>query len=167
MSKKIAKVGLLTALALIFSYIEALVPFNFGIPGIKLGLANLVILVSLYLLNLKQTVIIALLRIFISSLLFGSSVSLIYSLCGGALSLVCMITAKQTKVFSPIGVSIIGGVTHNAGQILAAFCVMMSFSLTYYLPVLIIAGVATGSLLGIVACRILSVINRTKKNNYL
>ncbi len=143
----------MTALALVFGYIEHLVPFPIGIYGIKLGLANLVVVVMLYRFKWYTALSINLLRIFISFLLFGSATSLIYSLCGGILSFFAMLLLARIKKpsFSALGVSICGGTTHNCGQLLAATILLDELRLAFYLPVLIIAGALTGTVIGLVA----------------
>ncbi len=147
------------ALAFTFSYLESLLPINLGIPGIKLGLANLVTVTAIYLLPAGSAFGIAVVRILLSGLTFGNAVSLIYSLCGGLLSFAVMLACRRTKL-SPVGVSIIGGITHNAGQLTAAAILLGTPRIVYYMPVLLIAGTVTGLLIGIVANMI---INRLKK----
>ena len=147
--------GLMTALAMIFSYIEFLIPISIGIPGIKLGLANIVTVVALYILKPHEAFLINLVRIMLCGLLFGNSMSLIYSLSGGILSFVIMLLLKKINGFSVYGVSIAGGVTHNIGQILAAMAVLENVMIAYYLPVLLIAGAATGFLIGFLSSRII------------
>lgn len=147
--------GLMTALAMIFSYIEFLIPISIGIPGIKLGLANIVTVVALYILKPHEAFLINLVRIMLCGLLFGNSMSLIYSLSGGILSFVIMLLLKKINGFSVYGVSIAGGVTHNIGQILAAMAVLENVMIAYYLPVLLIAGAATGFLMGFLSSRII------------
>ena len=143
------------ALALIFSYVESLIPFNFGVPGIKLGLANVVVVMALYKMKLPDTLLISLIRIALAGLLFGNIMSLIYSLAGGLLSLGVMIVIKKSRRFSCFGVSIAGGVFHNAGQILMAMLVTGIPVIAYYLPVLIICGIITGALIGLISSRVL------------
>lgn len=150
MSKRIAAVGVFTALAMIFSYIEAILPLNIGIPGVKLGIANIVVVVALYRFGVKEAVGISFVRIFLMGLLFGNLMSLVYSLAGGALSLLGMIICRRLGL-SIIGVSAVGGVLHNLGQLAAAALLLQSLSLTYYLPVLQIAGLVTGILVGVAA----------------
>lgn len=150
-AQTIALYGLMVALAFVFSYFESLIPFNnFGIPGIKLGLANLVVVVALYVMNPKQAFSIAVIRILLASMTFGNVYSLAYSLCGGILSFIVMYFAKKTKL-SVIGVSMLGGICHNIGQIIVAVIVMETFNIAYYLLVLLVAGLLTGLLLGIVS----------------
>lgn len=151
MAKKTAYMGMLTALAFVFSYIESLLPINLGVPGIKLGLANLVIIVTLYTIGIKAACTLSLVRIVLTGFTFGNPVSMIYSLAGGILSLVIMILAKRSKTFSVTGVSVLGGVFHNFGQIMVAAVVVEMASLFYYLPVLILSGTIAGVAIGMLA----------------
>ncbi len=155
MKSRVAYFGVFTALALIFSYIEALIPFNFGIPGVKLGLANLIIVFALYKMNLKDVYLLAVVRVLLSGFLFGNYFSIIYSLAGGLLSLSVMAFLKHRGGYSIMGVSMAGGVFHNVGQILVAMIVVETYSVAYYLPVLLVAGLITGALIGVVAGEVL------------
>lgn len=155
MAKKVAYMGMLIALAFVFSYIESLIPINLGVPGIKLGLANLVVIVALYLMDIKTSCILSFVRIVLAGFTFGNPVSMIYSLAGGMLSLLVMIIAKKTNIFSVTGVSVLGGVCHNIGQILVAILVLETASLMYYLPVLMISGTIAGVFIGILAAVII------------
>lgn len=157
-SMRIARCGVLIAVAIVFSYLEVLVPFNFGIPGIKLGLANAVTLLGLYLISPTDTCVISMLRIFIIGVMFGNGMSIIYSLSGGILSFIVMFLIKKIKGFSVMGVSIAGGVAHNVGQIAAASVMLSSASIFSYLPVLLVAGIITGMLIGILTSRIIPVV---------
>lgn len=150
MKTKVAYGGVLTALALIFSYVESLIPITIGIPGVKLGLANLLIVFALYKLDTKMALTISVIRILLSGFMFGNAFSIVYSLAGGLVSFLAMICFKRTKAFSAVGVSISGGVFHNIGQMIVAIMVVESYYVGYYLPVLIIAGAITGLLIGIV-----------------
>lgn len=154
-AKQITTGALLTALALIFSYIEVLIPFNLGLPGIKLGLANIVVVVALYKLGPKYGFIINVARICLVALLFGNMFSAVYALSGGILSFVCMMLLMKTKLFSVVGVSMAGGVFHNAGQMLAAIVLVSSAKAIYYFPVLLIAGMVTGIVIGMIATLIM------------
>lgn len=147
MSKRIATVGLFIALAMIFSYIEAILPLNIGIPGVKLGIANIVVVVALYRLGIKEAAVISAVRILLMGLLFGNLASLWYSFAGGLLSFVGMVVCKRLKL-SVIGVSAVGGVLHNFGQLAAAAILLNSVSVGYYLPILQISGLVTGLLIG-------------------
>ena len=142
--------GLLTALGLIIGYIEFLIPIPLGIPGVKPGFANIVIVWALYSLGSWEALMINGMRIFLSGFLFGNFSMILYSLAGAAVSFLCMCLAKKSGLFSMTGVSMIGGVMHNMGQLLVAMAVLETVSLVYYGPVLLAAGVITGLLIGIV-----------------
>lgn len=148
-TKKIAYLGLLIALAFVFSYIEFLIPVNLGIPGAKLGLANLVIIVALYTINEKDAFVLSMIRIVLVGFTFANLASMLYSLAGGILSFFTMVLAKRSKKLSLTGVSVIGGIFHNVGQIIIAICVVKTASLIYYLPVLMVAGITAGVAIGI------------------
>ena len=151
MKSKVAYFGVFTALALIFSYVETLIPINFGIPGVKLGLANLIILIALYKMRLREVYLLSIVRVLLSGFIFGNYFSIIYSLAGGLLSLTVMAVFKRKDGFSIMGISIAGGVFHNVGQLIVAMLVVETFSVAYYVPVLLIAGMITGLLIGIVS----------------
>lgn len=150
-TKKIALCGVLTALAMIFSYIESVIPVPIPVPGIKLGIANIAVITILYVLGVKEAIVINLLRIVLTSLLFGNVNSFLFSISGAALSLTIMIIMKKLDFFSCIGVSVCGGVMHNIGQIIAAVFIMGSEAIVFYLPVLIVSGVFTGVVIGVVS----------------
>ena len=147
--------GVFTALALIFSYVETLIPINFGIPGAKLGLANLVIVIVLYKTNWKEALLLSAVRIVLAGFIFGNMFSIVYSLAGGLLSLAVMTGIRKNKGFSVIGVSMAGGVSHNIGQLAVAVLVVQTYQVGYYLPVLLIAGLATGALNGVISSGVL------------
>ena len=149
--KKTAFLGVFLALAMICSYIEMLIPFNFGIPGVKLGLTNIVVVLMLYTIGTREAIMVSVLRILLMGILFGNVMSIVYSLAGGILSFLVMAILKKTGQLGCISVSVAGGISHNIGQILAAAVVVNSFSILYYLPVLLIAGVVTGLLIGSLA----------------
>ena len=146
---RVAVFGVFTALALIFSYVELLIPINFGIPGAKLGLANLVIIIVLYKTDWKEALLLSAVRIVLAGFLFGNLFGILYSLAGGILSLAVMALLKRSGAFSIIGVSMAGGVSHNVGQLIMAMLVVETYAVGYYLPVLLIAGLITGTLIGI------------------
>ena len=146
---RVAYFGVFTALALIFSYVETLIPIQFGIPGVKLGLANLVIVAVLYKATLKEAYLLTVVRVLLAGFIFGSYFSIIYSLAGALLSLSVMALLKRAGGFSVIGVSIAGGVFHNIGQLLIAMGVVETFQVVYYVPALLIAGLLTGCVIGI------------------
>lgn len=149
MKSKVAYFGVFTALALIFSYVETLIPIQFGIPGVKLGLANLIIVIALYRMKLSETYLLSIVRVLLAGFIFGNYFSIIYSLAGGILSLTVMALLRKKGGFSVIGVSIAGGVFHNIGQLIVASVIVETFSVMYYVPVLLIAGLVTGLLIGI------------------
>ena len=161
-TKKITLSALMVALAMILSYLEAMIPFSFGIPGIKLGLANLVVLTALYLFGPAQALLISVVRIFLISISFGSMAALVYSLAGGILSFVVMLILSRIKGFSVIGVSVAGGVSHNIGQLIAAALVVENLNLLFYFPVLLAAGVITGLLIGIAVKAILPALQKAQ-----
>lgn len=146
---RVAVFGVFTALALIFSYVELLIPINFGIPGAKLGLANLVIIIVLYKTDWKEALLLSVVRIVLAGFLFGNLFGILYSLAGGILSLAVMALLKRSGAFSIIGVSMAGGVSHNVGQLIMAMLVVETYAVGYYLSVLLIAGLITGTLIGI------------------
>ena len=146
---RVAYFGVFTALALIFSYVETLIPIQFGIPGVKLWLANLVIVAVLYKATLKEAYLLTVVRVLLAGFIFGNYFSIIYSLAGALLSLSVMALLKRAGGFSVIGVSIAGGVFHNIGQLLIAMAVVETFQVVYYVPALLIAGLLTGCVIGI------------------
>lgn len=159
-TKKVAMLGLTIALAMIMSYIEALVPLSFAVPGIKMGLANIVIIFVLYKIGTKEAILVSLIRVILVSLLFSNVMAMAYSIAGAVLSLSVMWVLKKTDKFSFVGVSIAGGIMHNVGQIIMAVILLGTEQIALYLPVLIITGTATGVVIGIVSGL---VINRFRK----
>lgn len=151
MKGKVAYFGVFTALALIFSYVETLIPVNFGIQGVKLGLANLVIVIALYKMKLSDAFLLSVVRVVLSGFIFGNYFSILYSLSGGVLSLAVMALLKRAGGFSVIGITIAGGIAHNIGQLIVAMLVVETFRVAYYLPVLLLAGMLAGSVIGIAA----------------
>lgn len=159
-TKRIAYIALLTALALIFSYIEAILPFNIGIPGVKLGIANLVIILALYILDVKCAFLINIIRIFLAGFLFSGVFGILYSLAGGILSLLLMALLKKTNKFSVIGISIAGGVMHNLGQLFTAALIISNIKVFVYFPVLLFSGIVCGVIIGVVAWLVLRKLPR-------
>lgn len=147
-TKKIAQIGMMVAAAFVLSYVESLIPISLGIPGIKLGLPNIVIVLCLYECSVSQTVGISLARIVLTGFTFGNLSMMMYSLAGGILSLGVMILLKRTGKFSVYGVSVAGGVFHNLGQIFVAMFVLQTGMLIYYLPFLLAAGIIAGAVIG-------------------
>lgn len=150
-TKKIAFLGLFVALAFVLSYIEFMLPLNIGIPGAKIGIANLAVMVTLYTIGEKNAIALSIIRVVLVGLTFGNVSMMIYSMAGAALSLAAMLIAKRTGKLSVSGVSVLGGVFHNVGQIIVAMLVLETQSLLYYLPFLIVIGTITGVVIGIVS----------------
>ena len=146
---KCAYLGLMIALALIFGYVESMIPLNIGVPGIKLGLANIVTVLCLYIWDARYAAAVSFIRVIISGLLFGNLFSIIYGLSGAILSLLVMLIFK--RFFSMITVSALGGVFHNVGQLVTATIVVSDLHILYYLPVLLIAGLVTGFMVGLLS----------------
>jgi heptaprenyl diphosphate synthase len=150
----------MSALALIFSYVEAIIPYSPGVPGIKLGIANIVTVIALYRLSAKHAAGVNAIRIVVAGLLFNGVFAMLYSLAGAALSLTGMILAKRTGLFSTSGVSMIGGVLHNLGQIIVAAILIDDIRMFYYFPVLIISGLICGVVIGVVAQIVIDRLDR-------
>ena len=153
--KKVALYGMLVALAMVLSFLESLIPPVVAIPGVKLGLTNLVVMAALYRMKPGDAFFINIIRIVLSGITFGNGFSLIYSLAGGGLSFFAMwslfrLKKEGKRVFSPVGVGAIGGVTHNIGQLAVAFFVMKTGGVFFYLPPLLISGVISGTVIGII-----------------
>lgn len=148
-TEKIAKIGMLIALAFVLSYLESLLPISFGIPGIKLGLSNLVVLFCLYRLGTKTAFCMAIVRIVLVGITFGNFSTMMYSLAGGVLSFIVMYLLKKSDKFSVQGVSVAGGVSHNIGQLIVAAIMLGNRMLAYYLPFLLVSGVLAGVAIGL------------------
>ncbi len=161
-SKKIAYCGLLTTVALLLSYVERMLAIPMIVPGMKLGLANVAVLIALYILDNKTAFSISILRILISALLFTGFASFLYSASGALLSFTVMAFCKKTNIFSMIAVSILGGISHNIGQIIIACVIVENIGLFYYMPFLIILGIATGFITGIVGDKAVYYIKNNK-----
>ena len=151
MKKSVAFWAMFLALALILSYVESLIPFFFGVPGMKLGLPNLVIVMILYCMGTKEAYLISIVRVLLSGFLFGNLFSIGYSLAGAMLSLTIMMLLKRTGKLKVITVSAIGGICHNIGQLIVASLVVESYNIFYYTPVLLIAGLITGIIIGVIS----------------
>lgn len=148
--------GLLIALAFVLSFIETLIPISLGVPGVKLGLANLVTVVGLYTVGISGTVVVSLLRIILVGFTFGNLFSMFYSLGGWGVSILIMVLCKKKGWFGPAGISILGGVGHNIGQICVAVFVVKQVGLFFYLPMLLIAGTIAGLVIGIIGSMLLN-----------
>ena len=163
MKKRTAYFGVFIALALILSYVETLIPISFGIPGIKLGLANLVIVIVLYTYGGREALLLSVTRILLSGFLFGNLSMIFYSLAGGVLSLAVMVFLRRLGGFSVQGISMAGGVFHNIGQLLLAMVVVETYQVGYYVPVLLISGLVTGMVIGVISGEVLKRTTFLKK----
>ena len=143
--------ALLATLALIFSYVELLIPYNVGIPGVKLGIANIVAVIALYKYSAKEAAGVNFVRILIAGLLFNGLFGMLYSLAGATVSLIGMVLLKKTNLFSITGVSMAGGVLHNMGQLAVAALLIEDSRMFFYFPVLLFSGIVAGIAVGITA----------------
>ena len=159
-TKKMVTLSALISVAMILSYVESLVPAFVAVPGVKMGLSNIATVFTLYSLGWPYAICVSVVRVLLSSMLFGNPVGLIYSLSGAALALLIMILLKKLDSFSSVGVSVAGGVGHNAGQIIAACIVMKTSAISLYFIPLVISGTVSGVLIGLVAGML---VDRIKK----
>ena len=150
-TRKLTTLSLLIAVAMILSYIESLVPAFVAVPGIKVGLSNIATVFALYTLGAPSAVAVSAVRVFLSSLLFGNFEMMIYSLGGAAMALTFMILLKRINRFSEVGVSVVGGVAHNAGQIITASFMLKNAGIVSYLAPLVISGTVAGVVVGIIS----------------
>lgn len=158
--------GMLIALAFVLSFVESLIPISLGIPGVKLGLANLVTVVGLYTVGTAGTVVVSLLRIVLTGFTFGNLFAMLYSLAGWGLSITLMVICKKKNWFGTSGISILGGIGHNIGQITVAAFVVRQAGVFFYLPMLLIAGTAAGLVIGILGSMIINRIKEVIKKLY-
>lgn len=146
----IAQCGLLTAMMLVLGFIESLLPVAVGVPGIKLGLSNGVLLFALYMLDAPTAFVLMILKVVLSGLLFGGVSAMMYALAGGVCSMIGMILLKKLR-FNLITVSMVGAVLHNLGQVLLAMIILETDQLIYYMAVLLLVGLACGAVTGVAA----------------
>ena len=158
-TKKLTQLALTVSFALILSFIESRIPAFVAIPGVKVGLANIAVIFTLYKLGVKEAIAVSLVRVLLVSVLFGSPVSLIYSASGAVLSLATMLLLKQLTPLKEVAVSVSGGVMHNVGQIAAASFMLITNVVTYYLPFLILSGTLAGIVVGIASALLIKRIN--------
>ncbi|MBD5396319.1 MAG: Gx transporter family protein [Lachnospiraceae bacterium] len=151
MKVKTAYMGLLLAFALILSYIETLIPLQAGIPGIKLGLANLAVILAFYLFGYREALLVTIVKALLSGFLFGNLTMIIYSLSGALFSFLIMAFMVKSRKFHLPVISISGGVMHNIGQLVIAYLVIDTYGIFYYVPILLLAGAITGFFIGITA----------------
>lgn len=148
-TQRLCALSLTVAAAMLLSFIEAQLPSFTVVPGIKAGLANIAVIFALYRLGAKEAIAVSLVRVLMMSLLFGSFVGMLYGLAGATVSIALMILLKRFSPFTPIGVSVAGGVAHNAGQIAVACILLRTSAIAYYLPVLVISGTVAGIVTGV------------------
>ena len=154
-TKRVAILGVISAFAAILSYIEAILSFGFFIPGVKLGLANIAVVIVLYIYGYKDAFFVNIIRIFVVGLLFTNMFSIMFSIAGATISYIVMILLKKINIFSPIGVSVAGGVAHNVGQLVIAMFFIESYSVINYVPILMIAGIICGLIVGIISLMVI------------
>ena len=150
-ASKLSLLALSVSLAMILSFVESQIPAMVAIPGVKVGLANIVVVFALYKLGWKYAAVISLTRVFLVGLLFGNGISILYSFTGAIVSFAAMLLLKKAKVFSTMAVSVAGGVLHNLGQIAMACVIMGTDVLRYYAPFLILSGTLAGIAIGVLA----------------
>ncbi len=162
-TKKLAAAAVLTALAMILSYIEAMIPAFIALPGVKIGFANIASVFALYIIGWRGAACISILRVSLSALLFGTPLSFFYSFMGAVLSLLGMMAIKALPCFSSIAVSTVGGVLHNLGQIMASAIVMKTAAVFTYMPVLLVSGTVAGVVVGVAAGILVRRLEKTLK----
>lgn len=163
--KKTSELGFFLAVALILSYVESLIPITFGIPGIKLGLPNMIVVLLLFgqRYGAKEALLVNGMRIVLSGFMFSNLYAILYALAGAVFSYVSMLIGKRLRCFSVIGVSVLGGLFHNIGQAVVAMIVVETFAVSYYIPFLIVAGMITGAFLGLIVMEIIPYLDRYRQ----
>lgn len=162
MTKKVSVIGLFTAMALLLSCIENMLSFRTGIPGIKLGIANLIIVIAFYFLPSGEVLSISLLRVFFLSVFSGSPFTAVFSFTGAIASFFAMYISYRRNSFSPVGISILGGVTHNLAQLLISALLLNTPAFLWYSPVLLISGIITGLINGLITIKIIHTVKGMK-----
>ena len=158
---QLTTLAFITAFAMILSFVESRIPTFVAIPGVKVGLANIAVIFTLYKLGVKEAIAISMVRVLLISMLFGSPVSLIYSISGATLSLLSMVLLKKFTPLTEVAISVTGGVMHNVGQIAAASFMLSTNVVIYYLPFLLVSGTIAGVVVGIASAIL---IKRVKFN---
>ncbi len=163
-TKRVAFLGLAVSLALILSYVESLLPPLWAaVPGIKMGLANVVLVFLLYRFSWREAAVVSLVRVLLASMLFGTPMTMIYSLVGASVSLLLMALLRRTDRFSTVGVSVVGGVAHNLGQILTAMIILQTGQIGYYMLILTVTGTVAGVCVGLAGAMLLRYSDRLDK----
>lgn len=158
--KRLSILAFFLASAVVLGYLESLIPYDFGVPGIKLGLPNIVSLIILYLYRGRDAVIVGVLRIFIIGFMFGNMYMIIYSLSGLLLSITLMIFLKKSSIFSIIGISVAGAVSHNIGQMIVAYLVVRTTGILFYVPILLLSAVIAGICTGVASTSVLKILRK-------
>jgi heptaprenyl diphosphate synthase len=148
-TKKLVTLAVTVAVAMILSFVESRIPAFVTIPGVKVGLANIAVIFALYKMGWREALAVSLVRVALVALLFGSVVSLAYSIAGAVLSIFVMILLRKAGIFTEVAVSVVGGITHNVGQIIVAFLLLETGVVFYYLPFLLVSGVIAGIAVGV------------------
>lgn len=162
--KKLVTLAMLLAIAVVFGYVEAIMPISIGIPGVKLGLANIVTFIILYIYSEKEGMLVGILRILIVGFMFSNFSMIIYSMSGFVISFICMVICKKTQIFSDVFVSVAGGVMHNITQLVVAGVITkLVFPLLTYVPVLLISGFLAGLVIGVVGKNCIPIIKKISK----
>ena len=162
MTRRVAVSGLLITMMLVLGYVESLIPAVSGVPGIKLGLSNGVLIFAIYMLDLPTAWTLMVLKVLLSGLLFGGVNTILYALAGGTLSMLAMTLLSRVKGMHPVTVSMIGGVMHNVGQVLVAIALLHTQQLYYYMAILMLVGLACGALTGICASSVMKHLSKMK-----
>ncbi len=158
-NKKLVLLSFLLCLCLILSYIDSIIPYNFVIPGIKIGLCNIAIIFTIYKFSIQEAILISLLRVLIMGILFNNGLTFLYSLAGAILSLIVMAILKKINIFDEYGVCVAGALSHNIGQLLCACFLLNTSTIIYYLPYLLLSGFFSGILVGILSLVLIKRIN--------
>lgn len=162
-SSKIASLGVLTAVGLLISYVESLFIIPIKVPGVRIGLSNLITIIVMYIFGPIEAFMVLITRVLLSGILFGNGLSLAYSISGAIFSYLLMVGFKRIKAFSIVGISVIGGVAHNIAQLIVAAFIMGNINVLYYLPVLLIFGCIAGFIIGMLSDVIFKRLNRVNK----
>ena len=161
-TKKVAMLGLCIALSMVLSFFEHQIPPLVAVPGVKVGLPNLVMVFMLYKVGWKETICVSIIRVVLVNMIFGTPVGMAYGLVGATLSLIGMILLKKTNLFSTVAVSVVGGVLHNVGQVATACVIMGTKEIIFYLPALLISGTIAGVVIGIIAGLLVKKLDKLK-----
>ncbi len=162
MTRRVALSGLLIAMMLVLGYVESLIPAVSGVPGIKLGLSNGVLIFAVYMLDLPTAWVLMVLKVMLSGLLFGGFNTIMYALAGGTLSMIAMSSLSRVRGMHPVTVSMAGGVSHNVGQVLVAITLLGTKQLYYYMAILVLVGAACGALTGVCASSVMKHLKHMK-----